>query len=318
MKILILNFVETKFFAGGTICEQRIVNKEVNDIPFWKKVSGGLMVNKVTGEVKNYVPSLSRGDNMKSVTVSLKKARDIVFNNFSNKKKVYSVDFTYSYPQRWYEKFIKDLKKLQKDIRKINPNVKIIIFKEINKNGVYHGHMFMTDIEITESQFRELWKEGKEISFKIIKDDKDLIKKTYYLTNISGNTKKSKRKREAYKHFPANKQLYMTTKNLDKTIKTIKMPIDYKEFELMLQTPKEKADKQGVIYKTYVKSKRTKKRRRYLNAFKNLIKIYFRQLNCTIVSRFFFMSSSTGYSSMILAIITAGFRGRCITYCCLL
>lgn len=254
---MVIKFKKIKKYANGALLEEIIVNKEATDINNWKKVSGGNMVNVITDETRSHEPPKSKFNNLKSVAKSLSIARKKVFNNFLDRPdNVYSIDFTYSHPQRCYDIFAKDLKKLVKDIRKINPDVLIIIFKEIQQNGSYHGHMFLTNIEITESKFRELWNKGEQISFTIMKSNIDIVKKTYYLTSILENNETCKRKREAYKYFPPYKKLIYATKNIskvdDENEETIAF-IDTDKYEVVLETPKEKAEKRGIGYKTYLR-----------------------------------------------------------------
>lgn len=250
---IIIDYNIYKEYAGGTVFEEVSANKKVTQLSDWRKVSGGQMVNIYTGEVKDIIRSETKGDNLRSVAISLNKGKDYALNNFCNKKKVYSIDFTYSYEQKWYDKFTADLKKLVKNIQKINKDVKIIIFKEVNQNGVYHGHMLLTDADITEAMFRELWTEGDEIKFSIMKSDRDVIRKVDYLTNISGNNRKSMKKRNAYKNFPSNKRLYYKTSNLDTNIKITNGKLDKTNLETVLKTPDEKASKTGISYGTYIK-----------------------------------------------------------------
>ena len=250
---IIIEYNIYKEYAGGTVFEEVSANKNVTQISDWRKVSDGQMVNIFTGEVKDIKKSETKGDNLRSVAISLNKGKDYALNNFCNKKEVYSIDFTYSYEQKWYEKFSSDIKKLVKEIQKINKDAKIIIFKEVNQNGVYHGHMLLTDAYITEAMFREFWTDGDEIKFSIMTKDIDVIRKINYLTNISGNTKKSLKKRNAYKNFPSNKRLYYKTSSLDTNIKITNGKLDKTNLETVLKTPDEKASKTGISYGTYIK-----------------------------------------------------------------
>lgn len=161
-----------------------------------------------------------------------------------------SVDLTFRGKPISYVEFQASLRNFTRRIRRVDKDAKYVLVKEADSNGRFHVHSIIWSPELTEEIIRDKWKYGDQIYFQEITEKKDLIYKTSYMTNITGDSDAAKEKRENLRYFPANKHIFLASKNL-KEPKFIKGEPDVEIKETILETPENKILQFGVKYETF-------------------------------------------------------------------
>lgn len=210
------------------------------------------MIDKETGEIIEFKPSVNKGQNKKSVAATLLNINEYIKNNFLEylgTDNIYSIDLTFSVQPKTYDEFNNCIKNFTRKLRRKNKDVKYIIIKEIGNNGGYHAHAIIAEIELTKEIVQKKWTYGLQIKFQIPKTEEDLLYKASYLTNITGDSKAAKSKRQNLIYFPSGKHLYLASRNLDPPVFIDGEP-NQKIEKVILETPENKRKKFKGGYKT--------------------------------------------------------------------
>lgn len=236
-------------YPGSNIVEVISYKENQKNINF-VKIKKGKMLNPLTGEAKEYKPSRTKDQCIESTRVSLLNAGELIKYNFLRYDTVYSVDLTFRDAPMNYDEFQTSLRNFTRKMRRIDPNIEYVFIKEAGSNGRFHAHSIMWSPELTEEIIRDKWKYGEEIFFREINEKRGLIYKTSYLTNITGDSEEATAKRNNLMYFPANKHIFLASKNLAEPKFKDGEP-DVKIKETILKTPEDKIIKFGVGYHTF-------------------------------------------------------------------
>lgn len=237
-------------YPGTNIVEVIHYKENKDNIIKFVKGKKGEMFNPTTGDVIEYCPSSTKDQCLESTRITLLHASELIKYNFLRYDTVYSVELTFRDAPRNYNEFQTSLRNFTRRMRRYDKDIKYIIIKEAGSDGKFHAHAIIWSPELTEEIIRQKWKYGDQVNFAEIHEKKDLIFKTSYLTNITGDSDKAKEKKENLIYFPANKHLYLPSKNLEEP-KFIKGVPNVKVKETILETPESKIIEFGTKYHTF-------------------------------------------------------------------
>lgn len=211
--------IKITYFKNGRY-RIRQVKKQVNNLNGWVPMDADLMVNKNTGEIKAKNKSENRAQNIQSLMKTIKRIRDIVDYNFSEKKdNILFVTLTYRDNMTNVKQLYKDMDKFIKKLKYHYGQLKYIYTVEPQGRGAWHSHLVVEFLEYKEifidndKEMYKLWGNGftKTQRPKGIKSIGAYL--SSYLTDIIGSDGKKKKGQRLYL-YPAGLNIYRASRNI--------------------------------------------------------------------------------------------------------
>lgn len=148
------------------ITEIQYLQKKNTEMPILKLDSDTYVV-KATGEIKEFVHSESRADDLKSVRSTLKKLRYLINNNFDGSDNELFVTLTYKENMRDTVKLMKDFEKFIKRLkyRYKSYDFDYLSVVEPQERGSFHFHVLfrfngLKTIFIANNEIADIWGHG--------------------------------------------------------------------------------------------------------------------------------------------------------------
>lgn len=161
------NFYDVKVKRMNNIIEVVHIEKEgIGGLDKIRKLNKNEYVIIDTGEVKEYIKSENRGQNISSLKKTFKKIRDLINNNFVGAANELHVTLTYAENMKDTQKLYKDFDKFMKRFKyRFKYDIDYIAVVEPQGRGAWHIHLLIRfnglgKVYIPNDEIADVWGHG--------------------------------------------------------------------------------------------------------------------------------------------------------------
>ena len=209
VKVVKLNHIYELTYIGS-------ISQVLNN---YKRISKYKMLNIVTGEVIDIIPSVDRSQNINSLRSTIKRLRDLINANFSGSDNELFITLTYA-------ENMTDLRRLYKDFdlffKKLKYRYKDYTFLYISvvepqERGAWHIHLLLKalnlkDLYIPNSEIEALWSHGFTKTERLNNVDNVGAYLSAYLTDFVDNEGKKHKGLRLFM-YPSGVNIYRCSRN---------------------------------------------------------------------------------------------------------
>jgi len=182
----------------------------------YQKLSGGMHLNKNTGEVVASRQSQCRSENPESLRKSLRHVQRLIKGNFSGGPSELFITLTFGPPLFDYSKAIVEGKNFMGRLRYYYPNIQYIKIIEPHKDGCWHYHILAkhndgTPLTASNDEIKTLWGNG---FVKVSRPKPAVLNGSYFAKPA---------KQDLFVYYPAHSRIFNCSRGIQR-VEPLKMP----------------------------------------------------------------------------------------------